>query len=134
LESPTEGAVLFRGEDISGLPDTRLSRIRNRELGFVFQFHHLLPDLSVLENVLLPLRIGGPGALNAAGRERARALLSQVGLDARLDHVPSQLSGGERQRAAVARALIRNPSALLCDEPSGNLDTRNAAALHEMLA
>jgi lipoprotein-releasing system ATP-binding protein len=134
LESPTDGAVLFRGEDVSGLPDARLSRIRNRDLGFVFQFHHLLPDLSVLENVLLPLRIGGPDALNAAGRARALALLAQVGLDERLDHVPSQLSGGERQRAAVARALIREPAALLCDEPSGNLDTKNSDALHEMLA
>lgn len=133
LESPTEGAVLFRGEDVSGLPDARLSRIRNRELGFVFQFHHLLPDLSVLENVLLPLRIGG-GALTADALTRARALLRQVGLEARLDHVPSQLSGGERQRAAVARALIRRPAALLCDEPSGNLDARNSDALHEMLA
>jgi lipoprotein-releasing system ATP-binding protein len=134
LESPTEGTVLFRGEDVSGLPDARLSRIRNRELGFVFQFHHLLPDLTMLENVLLPLRIGGTGALDAAGRERARALLTQVGLEARLDHVPAQLSGGERQRAAVARALVRNPSVLLCDEPSGNLDANNSAALHDMLA
>ncbi len=134
LESPTEGTVLFRGEDVSGLPDARLSRIRNRELGFVFQFHHLLPDLTVLDNVLLPLRIGGPGPLDAAGRERALALLTQVGLDTRLDHVPAQLSGGERQRAAVARALVCNPSVLLCDEPSGNLDAKNSAALHDMLA
>jgi lipoprotein-releasing system ATP-binding protein len=134
LESPTTGAVLFRGEDVSALGDARLSRIRNRELGFVFQFHHLLPDLSVLENVLLPLRIGGTAALTGEGRARARDLLVQVGLEGRLEHVPSQLSGGERQRAAVARALIRNPAALLCDEPSGNLDTKNSEALHDMLA
>jgi lipoprotein-releasing system ATP-binding protein len=133
LEKPTEGTVRFRGEEVAGLGDSRVSGIRNREIGFVFQFHHLLPDLNVLENVLLPLRIGGDGSHRGAGRERALALLSQVGLDGRLEHVPSQLSGGERQRAAVARALIRNPSALLCDEPSGNLDTRNSEALHDML-
>src|SRR5215217_1562338 len=100
LEAPSEGQTLFRGKPASGLSDTRLSEIRNRELGFVFQFHHLLPDLSVWENVLLPLRVGG--RLNAAGRDRARALLKDVGLLDRLAHFPSQLSGGERQRAAVA--------------------------------
>jgi lipoprotein-releasing system ATP-binding protein len=134
LESPSEGRVNFRGEDVTGFTDARLSRVRNTELGFVFQFHHLLPDLSVLENVLLPLRIGGEKTLHGAGRERALALLREVGLEGRLTHVPSQLSGGERQRAAVARALIRDPAVLLCDEPSGNLDTRNSEALHDMLA
>lgn len=134
LERPTAGDVLFRGENVSRLADTRLSQIRNTELGFVFQFHHLLPDLSVLDNVLLPLRIGGDKSLHADGRARALGLLRDVGLSSRLDHVPSQLSGGERQRAAVARALIRKPAALLCDEPSGNLDEKNSDALHEMLA
>lgn len=134
LERPTEGAVLFRGEEVSSLTDSRLSRIRNAELGFVFQFHHLLPDLTVLENVLLPLRIGGDAAALEEGRARALKLLGDVGLTSRLDHVPSQLSGGERQRAAVARALIRRPAALLCDEPSGNLDEKNSDALHDMLA
>jgi lipoprotein-releasing system ATP-binding protein len=132
LEGPSAGAVLFRGEDVSGLGDARLSRIRSRDIGFVFQFHHLLPDLTAQENVLLPLRIAG--RLDAAGRARAADLLAEVGLGDRLDHVPARLSGGERQRAAVARALVNEPSVLLCDEPSGNLDARNSDHLHEMLA
>jgi lipoprotein-releasing system ATP-binding protein len=132
LEAPTAGRALFKGEAVSGLSDTRLSEIRNREIGFVFQFHHLLPDLTVWENALLPLRVGGN--LDGPGRERARALLAEVGLEGRLSHVPGQLSGGERQRAAVARALVNNPAVLLCDEPSGNLDTANSDHLHEMLA
>ncbi len=131
LESPTAGTVHFRGRTVSDLGDARLSEIRNREIGFVFQFHHLLPDLTVLENVLLPLRIGG--ALDSAGQVRAADLLKQVGLTSRAGHYPSQLSGGERQRAAVARALIRAPGVLLCDEPSGNLDAGNSAQLHAML-
>lgn len=131
LEGPSTGQALFKGEAVSGFSDTRLSEIRNREIGFVFQFHHLLPDLTVLENVLLPLRMGG--RLDEAGRERARALLREVGLEARLAHLPSQLSGGERQRAAVARALVNQPAVLLCDEPSGNLDTVNSDHLHRML-
>ena len=132
LERPTEGRVLFRGEAVSSVSDARLSAIRNREIGFVFQFHHLLPDLTVLENVLMPLRIGG--GLRKAGRDRARELLAGVGLEARLEHLPSQLSGGERQRAAVARALVNEPKALLCDEPSGNLDAHNSELLHASLA
>ena len=132
LERPTEGEVRFQGEAVSLLSDARLSAIRNREIGFVFQFHHLLPDLTVWENTLLPLRIGG--SLGRAGRERARQLLNQVGLEQRLEHLPSQLSGGERQRAAVARALVNNPKVMLCDEPSGNLDVRNAQHLHEILS
>ena len=102
LERTTAGDVFFRGESVSSLSDSRLSAIRNREIGFVFQFHHLLPDLTVMENALLPLRIDG--RLNRAGRERARALLAHTGLENRLDHLPSQLSGGERQRAALSRA------------------------------
>jgi lipoprotein-releasing system ATP-binding protein len=131
LDRPTEGEVRFRGEDVSTLADTRLSAIRNGEIGFVFQFHHLLPDLTVWENVLMPLRIAGK---NRTGKDGARTLLSQVGLEQRLEHVPSQLSGGERQRAAVARALANNPKVLLCDEPSGNLDDRNSENLHALLA
>jgi lipoprotein-releasing system ATP-binding protein len=132
LERPTSGDVRFRGEAISAFGDTQLSRIRNRDIGFVFQFHHLLPDLTALENVLLPLRIAG--RLDAASRARATELLADVGLGDRLDHVPARLSGGERQRAAVARALVNKPSVLLCDEPSGNLDTRTSEQLHGMLA
>jgi len=131
LEASSTGQALFKGEAVSGFSDTRLSEIRNREIGFVFQFHHLLPDLTVLENVLLPLRMGG--RLDEAGRTRARTLLGEVGLEARLAHLPSQLSGGERQRAAVARALVNQPAVLLCDEPSGNLDTVNSDHLHRML-
>jgi lipoprotein-releasing system ATP-binding protein len=132
LESPTAGEVRFRGEAISAFGDTQLSHIRNRDIGFVFQFHHLLPDLTALENVLLPLRIAG--RLDAASRARATEILAEVGLADRLDHIPARLSGGERQRAAVARALVNKPSVLLCDEPSGNLDTRNSEQLHGMLA
>ena len=132
LEAPTAGRALFKGAAVSDFSDARLSEIRNREIGFVFQFHHLLPDLTVWENVLLPLRVGG--VLDDAGRERARALLKEVGLEGRLRHVPGQLSGGERQRAAVARALVTSPAVLLCDEPSGNLDTVNSEHLHGMLA
>ena len=132
LEHPSEGSVLFRGESVSSLPDARLSSIRNREIGFVFRFHHLLPDLTVLENALMPLRI--QGGLTRAGRERARALLAQVGLENRLSHTPAQLSGGERQRVALARALVNEPKALLCDEPSGNLDVHNSEHLHKVLA
>jgi lipoprotein-releasing system ATP-binding protein len=132
LERPTAGTVAFRGENVSGLGDARLSRVRNRDIGFVFQFHHLLPDLTALENTLLPLRIAG--RLDAAARDRALSLLRRVGLEERLHHVPSRLSGGERQRAAVARALVNGPSVLLCDEPSGNLDTRNSESLHALLA
>jgi lipoprotein-releasing system ATP-binding protein len=132
LESPTSGAVRFRGEAVSAFGDAQLSRIRNRDIGFVFQFHHLLPDLTALENVLLPLRIAG--RLDASGRARAASLLADVGLSDRLDHIPARLSGGERQRAAVARALVNKPSVLLCDEPSGNLDARNSEQLHGMLA
>jgi lipoprotein-releasing system ATP-binding protein len=131
LEAPTTGRALFKGEPVSTFTDARLSAIRNREIGFVFQFHHLLPDLTVWENVLLPLRVGG--ILDEAGRGRARELLREVGLEARLGHVPAQLSGGERQRAAVARALVNRPAVLLCDEPSGNLDTVNSEHLHAML-
>ena len=132
LERPSQGEVHFQGETVSAFSDARLSEIRNRKIGFVFQFHHLLPDLTVWENALLPLRIGG--RLDRIGRERARALLTDVGLESRLEHLPSQLSGGERQRAAVARALVNEPKALLCDEPSGNLDAKNSENLHAMLS
>ncbi len=132
LERPTQGAVHFRGADVAPLSDARRSAIRNREIGFVFQFHHLLPDLTVEENTQLPLRIAG--LLNRAGRDRVDALLAEVGLQERRGHLPSQLSGGERQRAALARALVQEPKVLLCDEPSGNLDARNAAHLHGMLS
>jgi lipoprotein-releasing system ATP-binding protein len=132
LERATTGTLRFEGDDVSTLGDARLSRVRNRSIGFVFQFHHLLPDLTALENVMLPLRISG--TLGAKGRARAEELLARVGLADRLHHPPAKLSGGERQRAAVARALVNDPSVLLCDEPSGNLDAGNAERLHALLS
>jgi lipoprotein-releasing system ATP-binding protein len=132
LERATSGTLTFGGEDVSSLGDARVSRLRNRSIGFVFQFHHLLPDLTALENVMIPLRIAG--ALDGKGRARARELLARVGLADRMHHVPAKLSGGERQRAAVARALVNAPSVLLCDEPSGNLDAGNAERLHALLS
>jgi lipoprotein-releasing system ATP-binding protein len=131
LDHPTAGRVLFKGKDTVGLSDKAMSRVRNREIGFVFQFHHLLPDLTVRENVLMPARIDG--RLGRAEEERALDLIKLVGMDHRLRHLPAELSGGERQRIALARALMNGPGILLCDEPSGNLDVKNAAALHELL-
>lgn len=131
LDHPTAGRVLFKGRDVVGLSDKAMSQVRNREIGFVFQFHHLLPDLTVRENVLMPARIDG--RLGRAEDKRASELIAMVGMDHRLDHLPAELSGGERQRAALARALMNNPGVLLCDEPSGNLDVKNAAHLHELL-
>jgi len=131
LDQPTSGRVLFKGRETKGLADKELSGIRNHELGFVFQFHHLLPDLTVKENVLMPVRIAG--RLRRADEERALDLIRMVGMDHRLKHLPSELSGGERQRIALARALINNPGILLCDEPSGNLDDKNSEHLHALL-
>lgn len=131
LDRPDAGRVAVDGTDLVGLSAGDLARVRNRRLGFVFQFHHLLPDFSALENVMLPALVAGDSP--AVARDRARALLSAVGLEARLAHSPSQLSGGEQQRVAVARALVNGPAAILADEPSGNLDTRTAADLHRLL-
>ncbi|MDB5049901.1 MAG: transporter related protein [Fibrobacteres bacterium] len=131
LDHPTVGRVLFKGKDTGGLSDKQLSAIRNKQIGFVFQFHHLLPDLTVKENVLMPKRIGG--GLRRADEERALELIRMVGMDHRLKHLPAELSGGERQRIALARALINDPGILLCDEPSGNLDSKNSEHLHALL-
>jgi lipoprotein-releasing system ATP-binding protein len=127
LDRPDGGSLSVAGTDPSRLGDTELSRLRSRTLGFVFQFHHLLPDLDALENVALAARIAG--APNAAARERARELLERSGLGERLSHRPAQLSGGERQRVALARALANSPAVVLADEPTGNLDPANAGAL-----
>jgi lipoprotein-releasing system ATP-binding protein len=129
LDRPTHGEVTLDGQTLSALDDEELSRLRNRKVGFVFQFHHLLREFSALENVMMPLRIAGWDALRA--RARAEEMLARVGLSARSTHRPSELSGGEQQRTAVARALAIDPVIVLADEPSGNLDHANAERLHE---
>lgn len=131
LDRPTAGEVWLGGASLEGRSGGELARIRNRFVGFVFQFHHLLREFTALENVMLPQLIEGTG--RPAAEARARQLLDDVGLGPRLDHKPWQLSGGEQQRVAVARALSNEPVVLLADEPSGNLDTRTSAGLHDLL-
>jgi lipoprotein-releasing system ATP-binding protein len=131
LDRPSSGSVLIRDRDPHQLPEPELASFRNHTIGFVFQDHHLLMQYSVLENVLIPT-LAAPGN-RSADEKRARDLLERVGLGHRLDHRPAQLSGGERQRAAVARALVREPGLLLCDEPTGNLDHKAADAVSELL-
>jgi lipoprotein-releasing system ATP-binding protein len=121
LDLPTSGCVLFDGKDISKINDLKLCRIRNKRIGFVFQFYHLLPEFTVLENVLMPALIGQKSGIDA----EARQLLAQMGLGERLGHFPAQLSGGEKQRVAMARSLINKPEILFCDEPTGNLDSKS---------
>jgi lipoprotein-releasing system ATP-binding protein len=132
LDDPTAGAVLLNGEPYAGLSPMALAEHRNRNVGFVFQFHHLLRDFTALENVMMPMLIAGRTDLAAV--ERARELLLAMGLENRAEHRPAQLSGGEQQRVAVARALAMEPAVVLADEPSGNLDPANAERLHELLA
>lgn len=132
LDPPTKGYVILGGKPIHGLDDEALAALRNRSVGFVFQFHHLLKEFSALENVMMPLRIAGTAVKEARGR--AEELLSRVGLSGRMHHRPSELSGGEQQRTAVARALATDPALILADEPSGNLDHTNAELLHELFA
>jgi lipoprotein-releasing system ATP-binding protein len=131
LERPTRGSVRLAGAEIDRLDDRALSALRNRWVGFVFQFHHLLMDFSALENAAMPLLLAGEERGRA--REAARAVLERVGLGGRLGHRPRQLSGGEQQRVAVARALVHEPRLVLADEPSGNLDERNSELLHGLL-
>jgi lipoprotein-releasing system ATP-binding protein len=130
LDRPTRGSVLIGGERIEERSDEELSVLRNKQVGFVFQFHHLLREFSALENVMMPLRIAGWEDQRARGR--AEELLSRVGLTGRMSHRPSELSGGEQQRTAVARALAIDPAVLLADEPSGNLDHANSSRLHDL--
>jgi lipoprotein-releasing system ATP-binding protein len=131
LDEPTSGRVQLGGDDPFQLSEPRLAKFRNERIGFVFQDHHLLPQCTVLENVLIPT-LAGSGATGAAF-ERGRMLLDRVGLSARLEHRPAELSGGERQRVAIARALIRQPMLLLADEPTGNLDRSTAATIGDLL-
>lgn len=132
LDRPSSGEIRVNGESVLGRSDESLSVLRNRTVGFVFQFHHLLREFSATENVMMPMRIGGVAPRVA--RERAEGLLERVGLGARREHRPSELSGGEQQRVAVARALAMEPLVLLADEPSGNLDHATAERLHDLLA
>ena len=132
LERPNAGEVFVDGEALAGRGDEDLATLRNRAVGFVFQFHHLLREFSALENVEMPLLIAGWDRRRARGR--AQELLARVGLSGRMDHRPGELSGGEQQRAAVARALATDPAVVLADEPSGNLDHANAERLHDLFA
>lgn len=130
LDNPTQGEVVLQGEDIYKLGDAELSRTRNKNIGFVFQFYHLLSEFTVLENALMPALIShGSDFERCEAREKALELLREAGLEERVDHFPSQLSGGEKQRAAVARALINQPSLLFCDEPTGNLDSKSGSGI-----
>jgi lipoprotein-releasing system ATP-binding protein len=132
LDRPTEGSVWIGGEPLAGRGDEDLAALRNRAVGFVFQFHHLLREFSALENVMVPQRILGVSERDA--RDRAAELLGMVGLGGRMHHRPAALSGGEQQRTAVARALATGPAVVLADEPSGNLDQANAERLHDLFA
>lgn len=132
LDRPDRGRVLFRGEDLTGKAERDLAAFRNRKLGFVFQFHHLLPEFSALENVMIPAIIGGLSRREA--ESRAASLLTEVGLEARGAHRPSELSGGEQQRVALARALVMRPRLILADEPTGNLDDSTSEEVHNLFA
>jgi lipoprotein-releasing system ATP-binding protein len=132
LDAPSRGSISIDGKPIAALDDDALAELRNRKVGFVFQFHHLLREFSALENVMMPLRIAGVDEGDA--RRRAGEHLERVGLGGRVHHRPSELSGGEQQRTAVARALVVEPAVLLADEPSGNLDHTNSERLHDLFA
>ncbi len=131
LDRPTSGSVGYEGRDIFGMDESALARFRNTRVGFVFQFHHLLPEFTALENVLMPSMINGTA--RGAAEKRALALLDEVGLSARVAHRPGELSGGEQQRVAIARALMVEPAIVLADEPTGNLDTQTAESVHELM-
>lgn len=131
LDRPTEGTIFYEEEDLFALNDQELDRFRNEEIGFVFQFHHLLPEFTTLENVAMPGLIARQNP--EVAQNRAKELLDYVGLGERLEHRPSELSGGERQRVAIARALVNEPKVVLADEPTGNLDQKTSEAVHDLL-
>lgn len=130
LDRPSSGELMLKGEDLNEKNDGELAIIRNREMGFVFQFHHLLAEFSAVENVMLPARISGLSL--SQSRSRAEELLDSLGLKSRQNHFPSEMSGGEQQRVAVARALVQRPKVLFADEPTGNLDTENSRQIQEL--
>ncbi|WP_199768740.1 ABC transporter ATP-binding protein [Sphingobacterium sp. HMA12] len=130
LDKPDQGSIFINGVDIHKLNAKKLSAFRNEHIGFVFQFHHLLPEFTALENVCIPAFIHGQG--RAEAEAKAKELLDLLGVSHRIDHKPAEMSGGEQQRVSVARALMNDPSIILADEPSGNLDSENAAALHQL--
>lgn len=130
LEKPTEGSIIFDGRRVDNLSDREMAHFRNSHIGFVFQFHQLLPEFTALENIMIPALIGG--TRNSEAKQRAEKLLQYLGLTERKNHKPAQLSGGEKQRIAVARALVNRPKVILADEPSGSLDTQNKTELHRL--
>lgn len=131
LDDATQGHVTFLGQDLAQLSSNKQAKLRNQHLGFVYQFHHLLADFSALENVAMPLLIGGMQTSEA--KAKASALLDKVGLSHRIDHRPAELSGGERQRVAIARALVNSPDLVLADEPTGNLDHKTALSIYDLM-
>ncbi|MDF4361048.1 lipoprotein-releasing ABC transporter ATP-binding protein LolD, partial [Vibrio parahaemolyticus] len=131
LDDATQGEVDFLGQNLSALSSNKQAALRNKHLGFVYQFHHLLADFTAIENVAMPLLIGGTKVTEA--KQAAKALLEKVGLSHRMDHRPSELSGGERQRVAIARALVNKPDLVLADEPTGNLDHNTALAIYDLM-
>ncbi|UAB71548.1 lipoprotein-releasing ABC transporter ATP-binding protein LolD [Vibrio sp. SCSIO 43132] len=131
LDEPTQGKVSFQSKELATLNSSQQAKLRNQEIGFVYQFHHLLADFTALENVAMPLMIGGQSPAKA--KSAAKTLLAKVGLEHRLEHRPAELSGGERQRVAIARALVNEPSLVLADEPTGNLDHTSALAIYDLM-